>query len=39
MKLLINFIILNSLALQTVESLSLHQLLKYCLSNIELPSC
>jgi hypothetical protein len=37
-KLLINFIISNSLALRTVESISLRQLLEYCLGDIELPS-
>jgi hypothetical protein len=36
-RLLINFIISNLLALQIVESISLQQLLKYCLSDIELP--
>jgi hypothetical protein len=36
-KLLINFIISNLLALQIVESISLQQLLEYCLSDIELP--
>jgi hypothetical protein len=39
MKLLINFIISNLLALQIVKSISLQQLLEYCLSDIELPSC
>jgi hypothetical protein len=38
MKLLINFIISNSLALRIVESISLRQLLEYCLDDIELPS-
>ena len=38
-KLLINFIISNSLALRIVESISLRQLLEYCLGDIELPSC
>jgi hypothetical protein len=37
MKLLINFIISNSLALRIVESISLQQLLEYCLGDIELP--
>ena len=38
-KLLINFIISNSLALRIVESISFRQLLEYCLSDIEMPSC
>jgi hypothetical protein len=38
MKLLINFIISNSLALWIVESISLCQLLEYCLGDIEIPS-
>jgi Domain of unknown function (DUF4413) len=37
-KLLINFIILNSLALRIVESIPLRQLLEYCLADIQIPS-
>jgi hypothetical protein len=39
MKLLINFIISNSLAIRVIESISLRQLLEYCLAEIEIPSC
>jgi len=38
-KLLINFIISNLLALRIVESISFRQLLEYCLSDIKMPSC
>jgi hypothetical protein len=37
-KLLINFIISNSLVLRIVKSISLRQLLEFCLSDIDLPS-
>jgi hypothetical protein len=37
-RLLINFIISNSLALRIVESIQLRQLLEYCLADIQIPS-